>query len=80
MRQIIVDFADRMWYDICVNQCGRSLVVELQLPKLAVGVRFPSPAPCYQYNIDVGQKKRRIYAVFSAFKGQKKRDQKCHET
>ena len=25
--------------------CGRSLVVELQLPKLTVRVRFPSPAP-----------------------------------
>ena len=34
----------------CCIMCGCSLVVKLRLPKPAMWVRFPSPAPCNKSN------------------------------
>lgn len=41
--KIGLDKSGKMVYNICVR--GYSLMVKLQLPKLATRVRFPLPAP-----------------------------------
>ena len=71
--QFAIDFSLPRRYNIPRNMiCGRSSMVEHQLPKLNTRVRFPSPAPGLLAKNDAGTKKSPEFRAFFAFLGSKK--------